>query len=402
MGISTASLDKERRIEEALEKCSQEENPLSAQQASRIYEVSVSTITRRLKGTTKSHIAKSEAQQRLTRTEEDTVIKWAIQYSQWGLPIGISHLRHFATEILHRKDPHSPPLGVNWHQQLLSRHPEVHRVMARGLDRTRAATMQHPETLREYFELYRSLKEQYNIADQDTYNMDEKGFLMGTIQQEKVIIPVQQREAFLRQDGNREWVSVIETISADGCCLPSYIIFKAINQQKSWFEALEATHIEGAIATSPKGWTGNELGLLWLTKHFDIHTSKRQQGEYRMLILDGHESHCTLEFIEFCVERKIILLVLPPHTTHLLQPLDVAIFQPLAKFYSREISEHSRTIHCWLKKEDFIMYYGIARENAIDDHNIMDAWKATGLIPFDPAKILSKLPITVSVQTSEI
>jgi DDE superfamily endonuclease len=60
-----------------------------------------------------------------------------------------------------------------------------------------------------------------------------------------------------------------------------------------------------------------------------------------MLLLDGHKSHYTLEFIKFYIIKKIILLVLPPHTTHLLQPLDVAIFQPLAKYYSVEVEAHS-------------------------------------------------------------
>jgi DDE superfamily endonuclease len=76
-----------------------------------------------------------------------------------------------------------------------------------------------------------------------------------------------------------------------------------------------------------------------------------------MLILNGHESHCTLEFIEFCAEKKIILLVLPSYTTYLLQPLDVAIFQPLSKYYSNEVENHSREKHYWLKKKDFIRYY---------------------------------------------
>jgi DDE superfamily endonuclease len=76
-----------------------------------------------------------------------------------------------------------------------------------------------------------------------------------------------------------------------------------------------------------------------------------------LLLLDSHESYCTLEFIKFCSEKKIILLVLPPYTTHLLQPLDVAIFQPLAKYYSNEVVDHSHEKHYWLDKEDFIEYY---------------------------------------------
>jgi DDE superfamily endonuclease len=45
-----------------------------------------------------------------------------------------------------------------------------------------------------------------------------------------------------------------------------------------------------------------------------------------------------LEFIKYCIEKKIILFVLPSYTTYLLQPLNVAIFQPLTKYYSSELS----------------------------------------------------------------
>jgi hypothetical protein len=45
-----------------------------------------------------------------------------------------------------------------------------------------------------------------------------------------------------------------------------------------------------------------------------------------MLIVNGHDSHVTLEAVEFCVQNKILLLCLPPHSTNWLQPCDVSIF----------------------------------------------------------------------------
>jgi hypothetical protein len=89
------------------------------------------------------------------------------------------------------------------------------------------------ETFTEYFKLLSSLQQQYNIAPEDIYNMDEKGFCIGAIQQSHVLIPVHEREAFLRQDSSREWISVIECISKAGESLPSYIILKASYQQSN-------------------------------------------------------------------------------------------------------------------------------------------------------------------------
>jgi hypothetical protein len=144
----------------------------------------------------------------------------------------LKHLRQFTTEILSRKNPQphgsTPSLGHNWHRRLLIRNPQIKRVIARGLNRVRALTVFKPEIFTEYFELYRSIQQQYGIPLEDIYNMDEKGFSMGATQKSNVFISVAERQAFLRQDGNREWVSVIETISAAGKSLLSYIIFKGV------------------------------------------------------------------------------------------------------------------------------------------------------------------------------
>ncbi|KAF1924141.1 CENP-B protein, partial [Didymella exigua CBS 183.55] len=77
----------------------------------------------------------------------------------------------------------------------------------------------------------------------------------------------------------------------------------------------------------------NTLGLEWL-KHFNAHTKTRQVGGRTLLIINGHKSHCLVAFQDLCREKKIITLCMPPHSSHLLQPLDVACFSPLKRLYS--------------------------------------------------------------------
>ena len=60
-------------------------------------------------------------------------------------------------------------------------------------------------------------------------------------------------------------------------------------------------------------------------------------GSYRLLIIDGHESHQSLEFQNLCEESKIIALYMPPHASHILQPLNVRCFAPLKQAYKKEI-----------------------------------------------------------------
>jgi hypothetical protein len=67
------------------------------------------------------------------------------------------------------------------------------------------------------------------------------------------------------------------------------------------------------------------------------HTEGKVVAARRLLSLDGHESHHYLEFRELCEENNIYTLCMPPHSSHLLQPLDVGRFSPLKRAYSREI-----------------------------------------------------------------
>jgi DDE superfamily endonuclease len=140
------------------------------------------------------------------------------------------------------------------------------------------------------------------------------------------------------QPGNRDWVTTIECINASGWCLPPFVILPGKLHQASWYRDMPADWI---LAVSDNGWTTDELGLLWL-KHFDKHTASRTTRVYRLLIIDGHNSHATPEFDQYCTQNKIISLCMPTHSSHLLQPLDVSCYSSLKRAYGREIAELAR------------------------------------------------------------
>ena len=86
-------------------------------------------------------------------------------------------------------------------------------------------------------------------------------------------------------------------------------------------------------------------------------------------------------------------MCLPPHTTHLLQPLDVRIFAPLANAYKSGVQEKSKYIVSYsIDKLDFLEILGLARDKAITPINIQKAWAAVGLEPFDLSIVQGQLP----------
>lgn len=92
-------------------------------------------------------------------------------------------------------------------------------------------------------------------------------------------------------------------------------------------------------AASPNGWTCNELGVDWLRKVFDVQT-RHHYPSHRLLILDGHASHLSLQFVEYARSWNIILLCFPAHATAILQPLDVALFAPLSIRWTQVLEEN--------------------------------------------------------------
>ena len=184
-----------------------------------------------------------------------------------------------------------------------------------------------------WFRLVENTKAKYGILDEDTYNFDESGFMLGVISTGAVVTGSKRRgRPKTVQQGNREWTSIIEGINAIGWAIPPFIIFQGKHHLSAWYKE---PVIPGnwVINVSKNGWTNNELGLEWL-KHFDKHTKERTVSSHRLLILDGHKSHNLVDFHQYCEEHKIITLCMPPHSSHLLQPLNVGCFAPLKKAYS--------------------------------------------------------------------
>ena len=68
----------------------------------------------------------------------------------------------------------------------------------------------------------------------------------------------------------------------------------------------------------------------------------KNPDEKHLLIVDGHNSHFSMDFPHFCSSNQIELFCLPPHTTHILQPLDVGLFAPLQPYYGHRVEEHLR------------------------------------------------------------
>ena len=158
------------------------------------------------------------------------------------------------------------------------------------------------------------------------------------------------------------------------------------------------SHETGQSQSATTAGRTNELGVEWL-KHFIKHTEGKVVGARRLLILDGHESHHSLEFQELCKENNIYTLCMPPHSSHLLQPLDVGCFSPLKRAYSREIEALIRHHINHITKLEFLPAFKAAFERSFTSTNICSAFRGAGLVPLQPDVVLSKLDVQLRTPT---
>jgi hypothetical protein len=128
-------------------------------------------------------------------------------------------------------------------------------------------------------------------------------------------------------------------------------------------------------------------------KHFDAHTKTRQRGVYRLLILDGHESHLNQEFKDYCLENKILTLCMPPHSSHVLQPLDVVCFSPLKRKYSQRVRDLARRRVFHINKEGFLPAFKDAFFDVFTKENCQKAFEASGLVPINAQVVLDRLEV---------
>jgi hypothetical protein len=176
--------------------------------------------------------------------------------------------------------------------------------------------------------------------------MDEKGFLLSITGRSKRVFsrPLfksrQVRQSL--QNSSREWISILACICADGSYVDPALIYQsnAETLQSSWVEEIDSNSHRVFVSSSTSGWSNNQISVGWLKQVFDRYTKPESGRSYRLLIVDGHGSHLTMDFIDYCDRNRILLAIFPPHSTHTLQPLNVCVFKSLSAAYSNKLTEH--------------------------------------------------------------
>jgi hypothetical protein len=366
-------------------------NGLSISAAAKKYGVGRSALSRRFNLKAASTAQYHASTRLLNNAQEKELLKYIRRLCERCLPPTPRIVANIAQEIC-GEEP-----SKNWSTRFVARHKDqldARYLNTLDLARHRAdskASYEH------YFGVLSARIKKYDILPENMYNMDEKGFLIGRLQKTQRVFTKdlykQGKLVGVGQDGSREWITVVATICADGTSLSPTLIYKAVssNLRDTWLDDFEPSRQSCYFTSLPNGWTSDELGYSWLTGLFEEETAVKAKRSWRLLFVDGHGSHVNMKFLNWCERHRILIAIYPPHSTHRLQPLDVSVFAPLAHHYSQGLDSLIRQSEgrTTMSKRDFFAIFWPAFEEAFTEKNIASAWSKTGILPFDPQKVLS-------------
>ncbi|KAJ6436253.1 reverse transcriptase [Purpureocillium lavendulum] len=274
-----------------------------------------------------------------------------------------------------------------------------HRRKAATQDAKRKA-VEDRVTISSWFDGWSKYHSQSNIRKENIWNFDETGFMVGYLQRGGFVWTFTDVDRPILCDSHdRVSVTTIETISAAGETIPPFIILPGVNIPGKWL----ANDLEGGamLATSEKGYISDRIALEWL-QHFEKKTRPLDAEEKRLLLMDNCEAHYTSEFVSFCIDHNIDLFPLPPHLTHLLQPLDVGVFGPYKHWHQhilhREVADGAYDFG----KSDFLYHLQEMRNRTFKKTTILSAWEKTGLYPYNPLRVLDSLQDSLSSLTPKV
>jgi hypothetical protein len=381
----------EDRILEACEAAKRVKKPnISA--LAREFDVSYYQLRNRIHGRIARN-SRTPTHKTLDNSQEKAVIRWIRLLDNLHAPPTIRMIEQCANQILRRNwDENAgdaPRVSHNWAYRFTQRLPsEFQLIKQRPIDKKRLQS-EDISLLTAWFERL----EPYvaRILPKNIYNFDESGFQLGQGKPQNVVTTHPERAARGNSTSEiSESLTVIECITADGFVIPPYFVFKGEYHLERWYQSADLPD-DYRIATSPKGFTSDQLAFDWI-QHFHTHTKDRvKKGEQRLLLMDGHGSHLTYDFIQFCEQLSIVPFCFIPHTTHITQPLDGQPFQ-VYKHYFR--SQNNQTLQ-WggsvTDKADFLRDIPQIRMQTFKQRTIRSAFADRGIYPYNPQKVIQPL-----------
>jgi hypothetical protein len=280
--------------------------------------------------------------------------------------------------------------GKSWLRSFKLRHPELTSRKSQGLELGRARGLCPTSVASLYYNL-NELYTSFHYPPSHIWNCDESGVQAGRSGGATVLAKMGSRSMHSIEADQKEHLSVLSCINAEGGSIPNFYILKGTYFLKDYVKRCEENAV---MAMQPNAWMTKWLFESWIS-HF-IGSLKKGPGidlnNRHLLILDGHNSHVTLEVVTLAMNSGLDIVSLPSHTSHALQPLDVSCFKPFKAAF-RQIKDSWTLVNKGRKveKQDLCEWTSQALQKALSSKNIKYGFRKTGIWPYNAAAVQTQM-----------
>ncbi|XP_072378227.1 uncharacterized protein [Diabrotica undecimpunctata] len=244
---------------------------------------------------------------------------------EYGFPTNARELKNIIKNYLNRcgrdvkifKDNFP---GEDLIKKIMVRYPEISLRFAENIKRVRAGVDEN--ILRSFFE--NLAVELGGVAPTNIWNCDETNLTVDP-GKKKVIVKRGCKYPGLIRNASKTSVSIMFCGNGKGELLPPYVNYRAAKMWTTWAE----NGPKGCrYNASSSGWLDANIFADWLGQVPVGAYVKKLNGK-KVLLYENLSSHITVHALQLCRENDNHLICLPPNSTHLAQPTDVAFFRPL-------------------------------------------------------------------------
>ncbi|KAJ2973747.1 hypothetical protein NQ176_g6431 [Zarea fungicola] len=407
--------------------------PLSVRDAASLFKVSPSSVQRAITAINNPLSRGRGRPMALTEDEDDALVAYVQWMERTGMPATTEQVGAVANTLRMRRNPNASPASARWLANWRENHPAIAKTCLKAVERARVSfEAQKQEEVEMFYSRLQDIVNRYKIGASEIWNEDEAGIRIGCLRERVQVLVirttrVKSMRTQVLDPANRESCTLIASINAVGDSIPPWLIFQHF-PTTNWAGIDTLTGVR--FARSPTGFSNAEIPLEW-ARHFnrwswasssqakragksleewfgcDEHLRLPDQGRsrvtappnkipedekiYRLLVVDGFTGHTTLDFAEYCIHFDIIIAILPPHSTHIMQPLDVGVFQPLKSAHQKELRKALAHGNISFTRVDFLASFRDIYRAGFTTHNVMAAFEKTGLFPVDATPTITKI-----------
>ncbi|XP_065664792.1 uncharacterized protein LOC136086420 [Hydra vulgaris] len=238
-----------------------------------------------------------------------------------------------------------------------------------------------------------------NILPQNIINYDETN-LSDDPKSKQMIFRKGTKHAERVINTSKSSVSIMFACSADGVFLPPYTVYKAERLMGTW---ILGGPMGARYNRTKSGWFDSHCFIDWMQTLVILYFRHVDNDAPKILIGDNLACHLSIEVIEICEVNNIMMVFLPPNSTHLLQPLDLAVYRPM-KSTCRKVLTASKIgegrFHTPLPKNVFprLLLNLISNMDHMQEFAV-NGFKTSGIYPLNRKKIIDKI-LKADVSTS--